>query len=253
MNVRTAGVLLSAALFSCSPPVPDIPPAAPTVTRTEALRTSRAYTNLAWRGTRPQRPAWNGSRRDQDRHSGRLRIRRPCGSLVEARRTVRGHAVQVGRVRYPAAIRQPPEPRPGKRRPPRRCRRHGHPGKAGGGRRRGQQVCRRSRLFRFRLPVLAPGPRPWSTRELPSLCTPLDWEELRTGDILIVPGRHVLMFIEWHGDGRDVFLGSEAGPLPVWKCAEHFFSRAILERGGYRPMRYKGMREQETDSGTAKP
>lgn len=52
MNVRTAGVLLSAALFSCSPPVPDIPPAAPTVTRTEALRTSRAYTNLAWRGTR---------------------------------------------------------------------------------------------------------------------------------------------------------------------------------------------------------
>ena len=95
--------------------------------------------------------------------------------------------------------------------------------------------------------------RPWSTRELPSLCTPLGWEELRTGDILIVPGRHVLMFIEWYGDGREVFLGSEAGPLPVWKCAEHFFSRAILERGGYRPMRYKGMREQETDSETAKP
>lgn len=32
--------------------VPDIPSAAPTVTRVEALRTSRAYTDLAWRGTR---------------------------------------------------------------------------------------------------------------------------------------------------------------------------------------------------------
>ena len=52
MNVRTAGVLFSATLFSCSPPVPDIPSAAPTVTRVEALRTSRAYTDLAWRGTR---------------------------------------------------------------------------------------------------------------------------------------------------------------------------------------------------------
>lgn len=84
--------------------------------------------------------------------------------------------------------------------------------------------------------------RPFSTRELPALCTQLpSWEDLRTGDILIVPGRHGLLFIQWEGTEKDRFLGSEAGPLPVWKCAEHVFSRPSLEKSGYLPMRFKGM------------
>ena len=69
------------------------------------------------------------------------------------------------------------------------------------------------------------------------------WEDLRTGDILIAPGRHVLLFIQWEGTEKSRFLGSEAGPLPAWKCSEHVFSRAMLENSGYRPMRYRGMRD----------
>lgn len=67
--------------------------------------------------------------------------------------------------------------------------------------------------------------RPFSTRELPALSISLpSWDELKTGDILIAPGRHVLLFIRWEGAEKDRFLGSEAGPLPVWKCAERVFS-----------------------------
>ena len=86
--------------------------------------------------------------------------------------------------------------------------------------------------------------RPFSTRELPALSISLpSWDELKTGDILIAPGRHVLLFIRWEGAEKDRFLGSEAAPLPVWKCAERVFSRPMLENSGYRPMRYRGMRD----------
>ena len=86
--------------------------------------------------------------------------------------------------------------------------------------------------------------RPFSTRELPVLSISLpSWDELKTGDILIAPGRHVLLFIRWEGAEKDRFPGSEAGPLPVWKCAERVFSRPMLENSGYRPMRYRGMRD----------
>lgn len=83
--------------------------------------------------------------------------------------------------------------------------------------------------------------RPFSTRELPALSVPIPWEELRTGDILIAPGRHVLLFIQWEETGKDRFLGSEAGPLPAWKCGEHVFSRPGLKKNGYLSMRYKSM------------
>ena len=53
----------------------------------------------------------------------------------------------------------------------------------------------------------------------------------------------MLLFIQWEGTEKNRFLGSEAGPLPAWKCSEHVFSRAMLENSGYRPMRYRGMRD----------
>lgn len=252
MNVRTAGVLFSATLFSCSPPVPDIPSAAPTVTRVEALRTSRAYTDLAWRGTR------RNIRHGTDPEG--IRIDTPdasssgthAGAWWKPGTRSAGMPYKWGGFDTPRQFvsRLNRDPENG-----------GRPAAAGDMGTPEKQAEGDDAVSRFAAGVDCSGfvsrcwrlSRPWSTRELPSLCTPLGWEELRTGDILIVPGRHVLMFIEWYGNGREVFLGSEAGPLPVWKCAEHFFSRAILERGGYRPMRYKGMREQETDSETAKP
>lgn len=84
--------------------------------------------------------------------------------------------------------------------------------------------------------------RPFSTRELPALCTLLpSWEALRTGDILIAPGCHALLFLQREGTAENKFPGSEAAPRPVWKYGEHVFSRPSLEKRGYLPMRYRGM------------
>lgn len=57
--------------------------------------------------------------------------------------------------------------------------------------------------------------RPFSTRELPALCTLLpSWEALRTGDILIAPGCHALLFLQREGTAENKFPGSEAAPGP---------------------------------------
>ncbi len=85
--------------------------------------------------------------------------------------------------------------------------------------------------------------KPHSTRELPALCAPIERHQLKTGDILIIPGTHVLMFISWANDKHERFLGCEAGPLPVWRCGEHHFNYARLQSLGYRPMRYQGMKD----------
>lgn len=52
MNLLPAALLPAALIAACTPPAPEIPSPAPTVTRAEALRASRAYTELAWQGTR---------------------------------------------------------------------------------------------------------------------------------------------------------------------------------------------------------
>lgn len=149
----------------------------------------------------------------------------------------------MGRLRHPATVLRTPEGGCRQRRASRCGRRHGHPGK---------QAAGDAAVSRFAAGVDCSGfvsrcwrlDRPFSTRELPALCTRLpSWEDLRTGDILIVPGRHVLLFIQWEGTEKSRFLGSEAGPLPAWKCSEHVFSRSMLENSGYRPMRYRGMRD----------
>ncbi len=50
-----------------------------------------------------------------------------------------------------------------------------------------------------------------STKDLPALCDPVAWEDLRMGDILLKPG-HVLMFVT----RQDRFIvGYEAGPDPI--------------------------------------
>ncbi|MFR4222965.1 MAG: hypothetical protein ACLT38_04435 [Akkermansia sp.] len=90
--------------------------------------------------------------------------------------------------------------------------------------------------------------------ELPALCTRLpSWGRPPDRDILIVPGRHVLLFIQWEGTEKSRFLGSEAGPLPAWKCSEHVFSRSMLENSGYRPHEIQGHAGLKTSSGTSVP
>ena len=49
------------------------------------------------------------------------------------------------------------------------------------------------------------------------------------------------MFIAWDTKDHSGFTAREAGPLPVWKCAEHSLNTSYLQSLGYRPMRYRNM------------
>ena len=80
-------------------------------------------------------------------------------------------------------------------------------------------------------------PQHVSTKDLPALCDPIAWDDLRTADIILKPG-HVLMFVLRK---NDFLVGFEAGPIPTWRarrCAIHI---EYLKRNGYSPWRYREM------------
>lgn len=83
-------------------------------------------------------------------------------------------------------------------------------------------------------------PRPYSTKQLPSICRRLSsWDALKPGDILL-NHRHVLLFKGWKVQGKEIYA-YEAGPFPVWRVNAAALDRAKLERNGYRPWSYRGM------------
>jgi hypothetical protein len=80
-------------------------------------------------------------------------------------------------------------------------------------------------------------PRPYSTREMPSICIPLkSWAHLKPGDILL-NHQHVVLFAGWQDKGKSI-LGYEAGPIPVWRVNACGIPVAKLLREGYAPWRY---------------
>ena len=84
--------------------------------------------------------------------------------------------------------------------------------------------------------------RPYSTRQLPEICTPLEsWLQLQPGDILL-NDRHVLLFAGWQTPG-EVILAYEAGPFPVWRVNSAAISCEKLKREGYAPWRYRNIRD----------
>ena len=85
--------------------------------------------------------------------------------------------------------------------------------------------------------------RPYSTRELGALCTPLpDFKALQPGDIALKPGTHVILFLEWADAEKSSFYAVEAGGVPHWKCYRYRVSLNMLRKAGYTPHRYKNMR-----------
>jgi hypothetical protein len=83
-------------------------------------------------------------------------------------------------------------------------------------------------------------PRPYSTRELPSICVRLEtWDELKPGDILL-NHQHVLLFAGWLDDGKTI-AAYEAGPIPVWRVNASGIPKSKLLREGYAPWRYAKM------------
>ncbi len=87
-------------------------------------------------------------------------------------------------------------------------------------------------------------PRPYSTRELPGICTPLSsLDDLRPGDIILRPGEHVQLFVRWEDEAHTRYRAIEAAGDPEWRCFEIIYKRNTLTTTrGFTPWRYKGIR-----------
>ncbi len=84
--------------------------------------------------------------------------------------------------------------------------------------------------------------RPYSTRELPSLCDALaSWEELQPGDILNTWNAHVILFAGWADASRTTIRTIETGRPPHWLVTTHTVAVRKLRAEGFTPMRYRGM------------
>lgn len=87
-------------------------------------------------------------------------------------------------------------------------------------------------------------PRPYSTRELPGICTPLSSpDKLKPGDIILRPGEHVQLFVRWEDNEHSKYRAIEAAGDPEWRCFEIIYNRGTLTGArGFTPWRYKGIR-----------
>ena len=88
------------------------------------------------------------------------------------------------------------------------------------------------------------------TTQLPSLCTVLpSAAELRPGDLLNIPRRHVLLCAGWADSERKWIYFYETGGAPdYWKPGLKQAPLDGLLALGYQPLRYRGMaREERTD------
>ncbi len=69
------------------------------------------------------------------------------------------------------------------------------------------------------------------------------WDELKPGDALNIYNAHVLLFSGWIGPDRKYLAAYETGGPPDWKVIRHVIGVDFLKRKGYRPLRYRGIRE----------
>lgn len=85
--------------------------------------------------------------------------------------------------------------------------------------------------------------KPHSTRELPALGRKLDsYSELQTGDVLILPGVHVTLFLKWANAEKTRFIGSEAGSVKDWSVIERSYPLSMFREQGFVPMRYRNIK-----------
>ena len=88
------------------------------------------------------------------------------------------------------------------------------------------------------------------TAQLPSICTILpDAQDLRPGDLLNIPNRHVLLCAGWATSDRQWIYFYETGGAPdFWKPGLKRAPVHALLALGYQPLRYRGMAtETRTD------
>ncbi len=86
--------------------------------------------------------------------------------------------------------------------------------------------------------------------QLPAVCDPVaSFQDLRPGDILNIPRRHVMLVAGWAKPDRSWVLYYETGGIPDWKPALKQAPTQALIDLGYQPLRYKGMAREAQPSG----
>jgi cell wall-associated NlpC family hydrolase len=86
--------------------------------------------------------------------------------------------------------------------------------------------------------------RPYSTQELPALCIPLrTYAELKPGDILNAPNKHVLIFRGFVDEQKQRMLAYEAGSPPTWKVLLNSIPNVLLTTENFQPLRYRKIRD----------
>lgn len=96
----------------------------------------------------------------------------------------------------------------------------------------------------LKLPVV------YDSARLPSICDVLpSAQDLRPGDLLNIPRRHVMLFAGWAKPDRSWIYFYETGGIPEWKPAIKEAPLAALLALGYQPLRYRGMAREAVPSG----
>lgn len=88
------------------------------------------------------------------------------------------------------------------------------------------------------------------TSQLPSVCYPLEAANLRPGDLLNIPQKHVVLCAGWARPDKSWIYYYETGGSPdYWKPGLKEAPLAAMLALGYQPLRYRGMAYEPTISG----
>jgi hypothetical protein len=90
----------------------------------------------------------------------------------------------------------------------------------------------------------------YDSAHLASICVPLPSpQELRAGDLLYIPGLHVMLVAGWANSDHTQILYYETGGIPDWKPGLKISPLDKLLALGFKPLRYRGMAQEEVPSG----
>jgi len=93
-------------------------------------------------------------------------------------------------------------------------------------------------------------PEVHDSSQLPALCDVLsDPKDLRPGDLLNIPRRHVVLVAGWARKDRSWIYFYETGGIPDWKPALKEAPLDAMMALGYQPLRYRGMAREAVPSG----
>ncbi|CAN5560136.1 hypothetical protein BH09VER1_BH09VER1_38690 [soil metagenome] len=93
-------------------------------------------------------------------------------------------------------------------------------------------------------------PRVYDSAQLPAVCDPLPRAaNLRPGDLLNIPHRHVMLIAGWARPDHSWILFYETGGIPQWKPLLKEAPLDALLALGYQPLRYRGMAHEAGPTG----